>query len=169
MRRPPAIRVEQKQAEQAAPELRSHLVKIRLPARSGRQLNRQVLPEEVVEVPQRLDREEVQRKPNWPAPVGVAAKEAAAGLSRFVVESAGATVEIENERVFLVVARERSQSVWRQKFALVEHTRQDALKAGLLDQRNEAGPAAGREIVEVMLRPQFMFQIPTRPFTKQGQ
>jgi hypothetical protein len=37
--------------------------------------------------------------------------------------------------VFLVVARERSQSVRRQEFALVEHTSQDAVEARLLDQR----------------------------------
>ena len=34
-----------------------------------------------------------------------------------------------------MVARERSQSVRRQEFALVEHPSQDALEAGLLDQR----------------------------------
>jgi hypothetical protein len=76
VRRPPAIRVEQKQAEQTAPELCSHLVKIRPLARSGRQFDGQVLAEKVVKVPQRFDREEVQGKPNWSPPVGVAAEEA---------------------------------------------------------------------------------------------
>jgi len=72
--RPPAIRVEQKQAEQTAPELCSHLVEIRPVARSGRQFDGQVLADKVVKVPQRFDREEVQGKPNWSPPVGVAAE-----------------------------------------------------------------------------------------------
>jgi hypothetical protein len=76
VRRPPVIRVEQKQAEQTAPEPCSHLVKIRPPGRSGRQFDRQVLAEKAVKEPQRFDREEVQGKPNWSPPVGVAAEEA---------------------------------------------------------------------------------------------
>ena len=113
MRRAPAVRVEQKQTQKPALELRGDLMQIRLFARSGRQFDRQIIAEEVVEMPERLDREEVEGKPNRPPPVGVAAEEAGVRLSRFVVEPAGATVKIENQRVFLVVARERSQPVRR--------------------------------------------------------
>jgi hypothetical protein len=51
VRRPPVIRVEQKQPEQTVPELRSHLVKIRPRARSGRQFDRQILAEKVEKNP----------------------------------------------------------------------------------------------------------------------
>ena len=66
MRRAPAVRVEQKQTQKAALELRGDLLQIRLFARSGRQFDRQIIAEEVVEMPERLDREEVQGKPHWP-------------------------------------------------------------------------------------------------------
>ena len=73
-----AVRVEQKQTQETTLELVGDLVQIRFFARSGRQLDSQVVLEEVVEVSQRLDGEEVEWKPDRPAPVGVAAKKAAA-------------------------------------------------------------------------------------------
>src|ERR1700727_1945745 len=104
MRWPPAAPVEQKQTQKTALEFRGDLTQVRLFARSGRQFDRQIITEEVVEMPERLDREEVEGKPHWPPPVGVAAEEAGVGVSRFVVEPAGATGEIENQGVVLVAA-----------------------------------------------------------------
>ena len=126
------------------------LIQVRFPARSGRQLNRQVVAEEVVKVAQQLDGEEVQRKPDRPTPVGVAAEEAGARLAGLIVEATGPTVEIDNQRVFKVIPGERSQPVRRQEFALVEHTGQDALEARLLNQRDQARPVSRRQIVKMV-------------------
>ena len=86
VRRSPALCVPQKQTEKAALELLGDLLEVCLLARSGRQFDRQVVAKVGMQMPQRLDREEVQRKPDRPAPVGVAAEEAGARFSRFVVE-----------------------------------------------------------------------------------
>jgi hypothetical protein len=59
MRRAPTVRVEQKQTQKRALEFRGDLTQIALFARSGRQFDRQIIAEEVVEMPERLDREEV--------------------------------------------------------------------------------------------------------------
>ena len=81
MRRAPAVRVEQKQTQKTALEFRADLTQIRLFARSGRQFDRQIIAEEVVEMPERLDREEVKgeatgprqlelrpKRPEWDSP-----------------------------------------------------------------------------------------------------
>jgi hypothetical protein len=74
VRRASAVGVEQEQAQQAAPEFTCDLTQICLPGRSGRQLDRRVVAEEVVKVSQRFDGEEIQRKPDRPAPVGLPPK-----------------------------------------------------------------------------------------------
>ncbi len=51
VRGPPSIRVEEKETEKTAPEFISDLSQIGHPARSSRQLDRQVVAEKVVEVP----------------------------------------------------------------------------------------------------------------------
>src|ERR1700722_16219238 len=76
MRRAPAVLVEKKQTQKTALGFRGDLPLLRLFARSGRQFDRQIIAEEVVEMPERRDREEVEGKPHWPPPVGVAAEEA---------------------------------------------------------------------------------------------
>src|SRR6185437_2340811 len=151
MRRAPAIRVEQKQTQEPPLELRGDLKQSSLPARSRRQFDRQIFAEEIMKMPERLDREEIQGKPDRASPVGVAAEETGARLARLIVEAGAPAVEIQDQGMVLVIARQRSQAEGRQEFALVEHSRQDALKARFVDQRDQAGPAAGRQIVEIAL------------------
>src|SRR5580698_11530501 len=106
-----------------------------------------------MEMPQRLDRKKVQRKPDRPPPIGIAAEKARVRLAGLVVEPGRSAVEIQNQRVFEMITGERPQSIRRQEFALVEHAGEDALKARLLDERDETWPTSGRKIIEMISRP----------------
>jgi hypothetical protein len=62
----PAVCVEQKHTQKAALEFRGDLTQIRLFARSGRQFDRQIIADEVVETPERLDCQEVEGQLHCP-------------------------------------------------------------------------------------------------------
>ena len=68
--------------------------------------------------------EVVDRHPHRPAPVGVAAEHAGAGLAGLVVDRDVRPGEVDPQRVLLVVLRQRPQPVRREELALVEHPRQ---------------------------------------------
>ncbi|HSV00316.1 MAG TPA: hypothetical protein VLI91_09440, partial [Roseiarcus sp.] len=53
----PAVRIKHKEAQKPPLEFACDLLQVCLPARSGRQLDSKIVPEEVVKVAQRLDGE----------------------------------------------------------------------------------------------------------------
>ena len=168
VRRPPVIRVEQKQAEQTAPEFCSHLVKIRPLARSGRELGRQVLAEKVVKVPQRFDREEVQGKPNWSRQLELPPKRPECDSP--VRSRTGRCDRRNREPRGLPGGSARAISTRK----AIESRSRRAYEpgcAGSGTSRRARSDRAGRwrEVVEMVFRPQFMLKVPERPFPKHRQ
>src|SRR5207249_3890602 len=78
------VLVRQEQPRQPGRDLRRHLREIQPLARPGRKLDPKVIAVEVVIPLQRLDQQKVHRKPDRPAPVRVAAEQAAARLTRLI-------------------------------------------------------------------------------------
>jgi hypothetical protein len=77
---------------------------------AGRKLDLEVVAEEEVIALQRLDEQEVHRKPDRAAPVRVATEELAARLARLVVDAVHRSVDLQQIGVLEVVARQRADA-----------------------------------------------------------
>src|ERR1700682_6068588 len=73
--RPPALLVPQEKTGEPPGQVRSHIGKIHHDARTLRAFHLHLIAEIVMIALQRLDHQEVHRKPDRPAPIGVAAKD----------------------------------------------------------------------------------------------
>jgi hypothetical protein len=89
---------------------------------------------------QRLDQQVVDRKPDRPAPVGVAAEEAGGGLARLVVHPMFLAIEPEDVRPVAVGAGKGADAVRREELIFIQHVAQDALE--LLARRDGQQPVA---------------------------
>src|SRR5580704_6403951 len=76
-----------KNVDETSGDLGSHLPEVRFVAGSRRKFDFEVFPIIVVVLLQGFDEEVVQRKPDGSAPVRIAAKKAAGGFRRFVVDA----------------------------------------------------------------------------------
>ena len=92
--RTPAILVAQEDARHPARELRGHLAEGHELPGSGRALDGESVAVVVMELLQRLDQEIVDRKPDRPAPVGVAAEQARRRLGRLVADFVSRAVHV---------------------------------------------------------------------------
>src|SRR5215470_6541965 len=101
-----------------------------------------------MQMSQRLDCEKIERKPDRSAPVGIAAEQSGPRFARLVVETSDTSVQVDNERMFAVVAGQRSEPVRRQEFRLVEHTRENPFHARLAHQRYQPRAIIGRGHVQ---------------------
>ena len=140
----------QEDPDEAAREVGRDLPERALAARAGGAFDLELVAEKVVVLLQRLDQQEVDRKPYGPAPVRVAAEERRGRLAGLVVEHEALAVEREDERIGRVPLRQRANAVRAEEPVLVEHVRQDAPELVRIDER-EAQPlldAAMREVGE---------------------
>src|SRR5262245_4372798 len=92
-------------------QLLRHLIDREKTARAGRALDTKAIPVVVVELLQRLNDQEVDRKPDRTAPVRVASKQPRPGLARLVVDDERAAVQPVRVGVIFVVAGYRSHAV----------------------------------------------------------
>ncbi len=111
---------------------------------------------------QRLDQQEVDRKPHRPAPVRVAAEERRGRFAGLVVEHEALAVERQDERIGRMPLRQRADAVRAQEPVLVERMREDAPELVRIDER-EAQPlldAAVREVGEAGQQVPAVFEEP---------
>ena len=92
----------------------------------------------MVEFLKRLDNEEVHRKPDWAAPVRVAAEQAAGRFSRFIFQAVFHVTDAQRVRMVLVILRHCADSVGRQKLVLIQHVSQHAAKLVAIEDRYQA-------------------------------
>src|SRR5262245_12211767 len=88
-----------------------------------------------------LDQQEVDRKPDRPSPVRVAAKETGPGLRRLVVHTILVSADAEHVRLLFVNARYGSDAERRQELALVQHDAKDSSQLIAVNDRQQAAVA----------------------------
>src|SRR5688572_23820572 len=105
--------VGQERFRKAAAQLSRHLKEIHVLTRSRGALDAYFVTVEMVIPFQSLDDEIVHRKPDRPAPIGIAAKQAGCGLARRVIHTMLLTIGLQHEGVIAMKARQRPYAVRR--------------------------------------------------------
>src|SRR5262249_32935666 len=103
----------QKDPRQPPRELRRHSPERHRAVGTGRANDCEVVTVEVMKFLERLDEEVIERKPNWPAPVGVSAEEPSARLGRLIVHAMLAAVYREHVGMVAVMLRDGADAVGR--------------------------------------------------------
>src|SRR5262249_34459347 len=103
----------------------THIEKGHHSSRPCRTLDFEIVPIILIEVQQRTDEKEVQRHPDWPAPVRVAAEHGVVGLRCKIRHLKLLALAPENIRVFEMVAGHRANTELAKKLRLVEHLGKD--------------------------------------------
>jgi hypothetical protein len=85
--------VPEKEPREPALQLQTHLPQVHPAARTGPALDLKFIAEEVVELLKRLDDQEVDREPDGPPPIGVAAKKPCPRLCRLIIDPVFVSVE----------------------------------------------------------------------------
>src|SRR5207248_5343805 len=98
--------VAQEDGGEAPRELGRHLREVELRSRSGGKLYREAIAEIVVKLLQGFDEQVVDGEPDRPAPVGIAAEEAAGRLGGLVPHAVAVAVELQHVWLVLVHSRE---------------------------------------------------------------
>ena len=78
---------------------------------------------------QRFDDEKVNRKPDRPAPVRIAAEQITRPLARNVVHAVFVVAHAKDVRMIAMDARDGAQTVGREEFVFIEHVAQGALQS----------------------------------------
>ena len=78
--RPVALIVPQENPSQAALQFQTDLPQIQPLPRPGRTFDGEIIAEKVMKLLKRLNDQEVDRKPDWPPPIGIASKQTGPGL-----------------------------------------------------------------------------------------
>ncbi len=126
--RPLPIGIAQERARQAADDLLRHLEQRHGLPRTGRTLDLELVAVEAVQIHQRPDDQHIDRHPHRAAPVGVAAEHAAIRFGGQVLHLVLLATDLEHERMFQVIARERTNAVRPQELLLVEQVAEHALE-----------------------------------------
>ena len=122
---------------QPAADLLGDLVERHLTPGARRTLDREVVAVVRVVLEQRPDDQRVDRHPDRPAPVGVAAEHAAVGLRRQVRHPIVLVADTEHVRMLLVVPGDGADAVRAQELVLVEHPGQHATQLRFVQDRRE--------------------------------
>src|SRR5262249_55562480 len=144
--RPAANGILQEDSCQSLRELRRNLAQRQHAAGAGRTLDAVAVAEIVVELLERFDDQEIDGKPDRPAPVRVAAEQPGGRFRRFVIDAVVVAVHAEHVGMLTVNPRDRSDPERRQEFALVEHHAKDAAQLVAVDDRQQAALAASRRL-----------------------
>ena len=108
---PLPVRITQEERRQPATELLRHLEQGDEAPRPGRAFDLEIVAVVVMEFLQGLHDQEIDGHPDRPAPVRVPAEEAGLGVPGRVADRVVVPVQLEHERVFTVVAGERSNPI----------------------------------------------------------
>src|SRR5947207_1791221 len=113
--------VGKKDAGKARAKFKSDLTKAHHATGSGGALHLEAVSIEMVVAFEGLEDEEVNREPDRPTPVRVAAEEATTGFAGIIVDAVLDSASIENIWTVLVKLRNRAQPVRREKFIFIQH------------------------------------------------
>src|ERR1700756_4656387 len=136
--RPMSIFGTQKNSRQSTRNLRGPLPQRGLPARTGRQLNREAVPVKVMKFLERFDQQEIDGKPYWSAPVGVSPEQRSAGLGGVIVHAMLCSVYMQDVGIAFVESRDRSNTMWREKFGFIQKAAKHAFQLAAVHQGKEA-------------------------------
>src|SRR6266851_7266768 len=125
---PTAVRIAQENVGQTPRNLRSYLPQIGLRGRVRGAFDFEILAVIVVKFLEGFDEEIIHRKPDWSAPVRIAAKQSSRGLSGFVVDAIGISVHVNFVGMVFVVARKGAHAIRREEFRLVKHAVEHTLE-----------------------------------------
>ncbi|HYX59139.1 MAG TPA: hypothetical protein VE888_09030, partial [Streptosporangiaceae bacterium] len=154
------VTVPQEGADQAAGQLLGHLEQRHHRPGAGRAFDPQVVAVVPVVLQQGPDQQQVDREPDRPAPVGVAAEHAGGRLGRLVLDRVLAPGHVDRIGMLEVPARDGADAVRPQEPPLVQHPGQDAPQLVLVHQGQQPPPLdAGHERVgdvgqQVLVAPQ---------------
>ena len=136
-----AVRPDDEQGDQALAQVVGDLAeRERVPA-AGRVLDLEVVAEEPVVALEGADHEVVEREPDRPAPVGVAAEHRRRRLGRLVVDRRPDPLDVELVGVLAVVRRHRAQAVRRQELVARRTAWRTPSAGGRRRRRRAAGAA----------------------------
>ena len=117
---PPPVVAADEERDQALAQVGGDLPERELVPGAVRVLDLELVAEEAGIAVERLDHDEVDRHPDRPAPVRVAAEHAGRRLGRLVVDRRAHPVDVERERMLGVPARDGPEPVGREELGLVE-------------------------------------------------
>src|SRR5262245_56709498 len=132
----PAIRTREPDGDEPVGEVLRDLREAPLLARAGRVLELEAVAEEAVVDHELADRQVVDRHPDRPAPVGVAAEHRRRRLCRLVVDPCAGHA-LERVRVVFVALRHRAQAVRREERLLVEELLERVAEVVRIDHREQ--------------------------------
>lgn len=118
----------QKEVDQAAGKFGRNFPKGHPAARAGGIFDFEVVAVIVMEFLKRFDDQVVDRKPDWAAPVGIAAKQAALGFGGRVNNGMRLAPRKKRIGLLFVVLGKRSNPIRGKEFGLVQQTAEDALQ-----------------------------------------
>src|SRR5437016_2764213 len=132
-RRTASVFIAQEDRGESSGDLRRDLGERELPAGAGGKLHREALAQVMVELLQRLDQEVVDREPDRPPPVGVAAEQPARRLRRLVADPIFGAVDLQHVGLVAVHAGERADAIRREELSLVQQAAQDPAQLVRID------------------------------------
>src|SRR5215471_12802078 len=103
----------QKNSRKSARNLRSRLPQRCLSARTGRQLNHEGVPVEVMKLLERFDQQKIDGKPYWSPPIGVSSEDPGGGFCRFIVHPALYSVYMQDVGIVVMESGDRPYAVGR--------------------------------------------------------
>src|SRR4051794_6462173 len=106
-------------------------------AGTRRTFNEKIVTVVVVEFLDALYDEKIDRKPDRSAPVGVAAEQACAGLTRLVAHLVDRTVQFQPIGMLLVVPADRTDAIVAQELLGIQHAFEQTLHAVTADKCQE--------------------------------
>src|SRR5258705_4693275 len=124
--RPAPFRIAQKNVNEPPRDFSSHLPEIGFRARVRRTLDFEIFAVIVVKFLKRFHEQVVDRKPDGPTPIGIAAEKTGRGFRRLVVHTVRISVHVYFVGMILVKARKSAHAEGRKKFRLVQHAAKHA-------------------------------------------
>src|SRR6267378_5336863 len=109
--RPLSICGAQENSRQSTRQLSGCLPQRCLPARTGRQLDRESIPVKVMKFLEGFDQQKIDGKPHGSAPIGVSSEQRSARLSRLVVDAMLGSVHMQDVGIVLVEPRDPSNAM----------------------------------------------------------
>src|SRR5207253_566188 len=118
---PSAVFILQENSGQSSGEFSCYLPQREHVSRASWKFHFEVIAEVVMKLLQRLHQQIVYRKPNWAAPVRIAAEQASGRFTRLVVHAVLHRVHAEFVRMLMIESRNGANPVRRQEFILIQH------------------------------------------------
>src|SRR6266404_9445180 len=166
-----AVLVRQEDPREPTGKLVRNLLERHHVSRTSRALDFERLAIEKVIAFERFDDKKVDREPNRPAPIRVSAEEVTVSFSRDVIDAVLVVAHAEHVGMIAMIARDRTQTVGREEFVLIEHVAQRPAQPLARRDRQHA-VSSGRARLAVSDERSQVFAVieePFHPFLESGQ